>query len=174
MDGSTKTYYFETYVSEAKLNANLVKYLLESDLTYYRYLSYPVTGEKKQKWVKTIGVIQFEKRSAKSVVQRMFVADNVFMDVLLPGTKPTILIMMKIYVIGERHGLTWDNTKSSNTPFGFGGPKTNREAKYLKPYMKALTLYQDYDKPDFAYKNLWGARRICKFKYRLCNSLINI
>jgi hypothetical protein len=85
-DGSTKTYYFETYVSEAKLNAILVNYLLKSDLTYYRYLSYPVTGEKKQKWVKTIGVIQFEKRLAKSVVQLMFVADNVFMDVLLPGT----------------------------------------------------------------------------------------
>jgi hypothetical protein len=173
-DGSTKTFYFETFVGEPKLNTVLIKYLGETELSYYRYLCYPLKSEKGQKWVKTIGVLQFNKRLAKSVVQRMFVDENVFMDVLLPSMKPTILVMMKIYVIGERHGLTWDATKSSNTPFGFGGPKTNREAHYMKPYMKALTLYRDYDKSDFFYQYLWAARRICKFKYRLCNSLINI
>ncbi|CAB3997274.1 Hypothetical predicted protein [Paramuricea clavata] len=142
-DGFTKTFYFETFVGEPKLNALLVKYLFESDLSYYQYLSYPVADEKKQKWVKTIGVLQFNKRLAKSVVQRMFVGNNVFIDVLLPSMKPTILVLMKIYVIGERHGLTWDATKSSNTPFVFGGPTTTCEAHYLKPYTKALTLYRD-------------------------------
>ena len=172
-DGSTRTYYFETFVSETKLIPVLNKYL-EDGLSYYRYLPYSVSDEKTQKWNKIIGVLQFNNRVAKSALQQKFVTDNVYIDVLQPATRPTVLVMLKMYVIGERHGLTWANTKSSDTPFGFGGRKTKHEGRYMRPYLKALTLYKDYDKPDFPYKNMIGAKKICKFKYRLCNSLIRI
>lgn len=173
-DGSTKTYYFETFIDEEKLISLLNKYLEAGDLCYYRYSTYSIIGERIKKWDKIIGILQFDKRLAKTVLRRKFVSDNVFMDVLQPAVKPVVLLHMKMYVIGEFHGLLWSDTKSSDTPFGFGGKKTKNEGRYMKPYMKALTLYEDYDKPDFPYKDLHGAKRICKFKYRLHKGLINI
>jgi hypothetical protein len=172
-DGSTKTYYFEMFVGEPKLVSILEKYL-EHELCYYRYLTYPIIDENITKWVKIIGILQFNKRLAKSVLRQMFVLDHVFMDMLQPAVSPTVLVHMKMYVIAEHHGVAWASTKCSNTPFGFGGRKTRNEGKFMKSYMKALSVYKDYDKPDFYYKDLRGAKRICKFKYMLEKSRINI
>jgi hypothetical protein len=44
----------------------------------------------------------------------------------------------------------------------------------MKPYISALRLYKDYDEDEFHYKYLPGARRICKFKYEVMHSLMNI
>jgi hypothetical protein len=154
-DGSTKTFYFETYVKQSILSSILAKYRDCDELCYFRYLSYPIIDKKLVKCEKIIGVLQFAKRLSKTTVSRMFVADHVFMDVLQPAVSPTVLCHLKMY------------PTYSNTPFGFGGRKTTHEVKFMRPYFKALTVYKDCYRPGFLYKGLPGARTICKFKYML-------
>ena len=54
-DGSTKTYYFETFVDEEKLRLLFNKYLEADELCYYKYLKYWIIGERIKKWDKIIG-----------------------------------------------------------------------------------------------------------------------
>ena len=148
---------------EEKVKGVLAKYLEAEELSYYRYLTLPTSFSK---WKRMIGVLQFRERVCQTLLRRKFQNDTVYMDVLITAKRPMILMFMRMYVLAEYHGLSFaKDTKSSGTPFGFGGKKTTNEIKYMKPYIKALTLYKDYDKPDFPYRDLCEARRICKFKY---------
>jgi hypothetical protein len=171
---STTTFYFETYVFEQKLVSVLKECLDSGELGYYRYLTYNFYGAG-NKCIKIIGVVQMSKRCAKVGVRRMFQDRSIYMDLIQPSLRPNVLSFMKMYVLGERHGIDWSESKSSETLFSFGGRKQiNKEMKRMKPYIKALQLYKDYDEDEFHYKYLPGARIICKFKYKVMHSLMNI
>ncbi|CAB4013529.1 Hypothetical predicted protein [Paramuricea clavata] len=171
MATSTKTYYFETFKDEKKVVDVLNEFLEVDDLCYYRYLTIPTSsnwGIIDQKWQRTTGILQFQNRMSITSVEKKFANVDIYMNVLINAKKPIILLQMRLHVLAGCYGLRYDaDTKSSETAFGFGGKKTTNEIKYMKPYIKALNFYKDYDKPDFSYEYLCGARQICKYKYML-------
>ena len=146
-----------------------------AELSYYRYLTYNFYSVGKKKCVKIIGVLLMGKRCAKTTVRRMFQDQCIYMDLIQPSLRPNVLSFMKMYVLIERHSVHWSESKSSETAFSFGGRKQiNKEAARMKPYIKALGLYEKYNEDEFHYRYLSGARIICKFKYQLLHSLMNI
>ena len=169
-------------MKEKVLHDVLDKYCECQDLSYYRYISYPLNDKKKViKWQKIIGVLQFKKRFSKTILRLLFEKDNMLVAVLLPAEKPVVLVHLKMYVLAEHHdevlGLNvntlCNSAVCSNTPSGFGGRKTKNEICVMRPYIKALGAYKQYNEPDF-YKYLPGAKKICEFKYMLEKTKITI
>ncbi|CAB3980641.1 Hypothetical predicted protein [Paramuricea clavata] len=171
MATSTKTHYFETFVEESKVVTVLKKFLDDGELCYYRYVAIPNRlGLRKMegRWgMKIYGVLQYNQRMSKKAVRQMFSSQRVYMAALLTAKRPIVLMLVRLYVVCECYGLSYTDTRCSNTPIGFGGRTTTNEVKYMKPYIKALTHYEDCERCDFSYRDLEGARQICKYKSML-------
>jgi hypothetical protein len=173
-DSATHMFYFETYADKTLLLSTLKKFMNDNGLCYYKYITYPVVDKKRLlKRSKNCGVLQCDKRYGKTIISQAFATDGVYMDVMRPAEVPTVLCQLKVYVLAEHHGIPRESFVCSKTPFGFKGRRTRNEAQFICPYLKALSLYENYNKPN-CYPHLPGAKRICEFKYMLKRSKIMI
>ncbi|CAB3977896.1 Hypothetical predicted protein [Paramuricea clavata] len=177
MASSTKTHYFETFSLEIRAVEALKKMLEKGEMLYYRYVVIPDntkiydirdgTTMRRRSFHKLCGVIQFQERFSPSAVREMFSKQRIYLSALATAKRPIVLILMRLWIMCECSGLHYAETACSNTPIGFGGKKTVNEAQFMKPYIKALQHYKECDRDDFCYRDLRGARQICKFKIML-------
>ncbi|CAB3978340.1 Hypothetical predicted protein [Paramuricea clavata] len=184
MATSTKTHYFETNAAEIRVVELLKKMIENGKLTYYRYTSITSTpfydqrresGEKKtivRRGLKLCGVLQFKDRVSPSAARRLFAVKTIFLSALVTVRRPIVLVLMRLWVLCEYYDTHYSEIRCSNTPIGFGGKKTENEARYMKPYIMALSEYTQCKKDDFCYAHLTGARKICKYKMMLEKKLV--
>jgi hypothetical protein len=109
---STRTYYFETTADESTLANALEKHKESFQLRYHKHMHYSLGLI-----TKTVGIIQFEKRVPKTVLIKSFADNNVGLDVLQNVGRPMVLAHLRIYLLGEHHDVTSEQTHEFGVVF---------------------------------------------------------
>ena len=116
-------------------------------LAFYKFIVY--WGETSRK---ISGVLQFKRRYSAKTLRLCFIPEHIDMDILRPVRKPLILSIMQLWVLSHFYVAEeyYDGT------FSLGGKRRSMN-KAIRPYVAALTCYNDYNKPEFS---------LCKLSWR--------
>jgi hypothetical protein len=146
---STRKYYFKTKTAVKKLK-NILNHWSDNGkrpLVFYKYIVYKINDV-----LKVSGILQFSKRFSLKTLMQCFQdpGARIEMDVLRPVQKPLILALMRVWVLANFHNVI-EHFEAGM--FCFGGRQRSM-GKTMRPYIRALASYKNYNKFNFTTK-IW-------------------